>query len=271
MRIFLTLLVLCALVGCSSSKKDEEGPPPPVETLYNEGKDLLAKREFKLSIEKFERLEREYPFSEWARRAKLMSAYAAYERGDYVDSEVMLESYIKLYPASEDTDYAYYLKALTYYEQITDTRRDQENTTRAKQALLDVIRRYPGTSYAKDGKVKLDLVNDHLAGKEMEIGRYYLERQNYVPAINRFNDVLTSYQTTSHVPEALHRLVECYMALGLIDDARRSAAVLGFNFPGSDWYRDSYRLVTGDTTAEPVRAEDTSWWNSVKSSVKKLF
>jgi outer membrane protein assembly factor BamD len=268
MRSLLAVFFILLLVGCSSTK--EEAVIPPVEVLYNEGKNFLDEREYKKAIEKFELVEREYPFAEWARRAKLMGAYASYEKGAYTDAEASLEAYVKLYPASEETAYAYYLIALTYYEQITDVRRDQESTRKARQALQDVIRRYPQSDYAKDAKVKLDLVVDHLAGKEMEIGRYYLKRKQFTPAINRFNSVIDNYQTTNHVPEALHRLVECYLALGLAQDAKRTAAVLGYNYPGSDWYADSYRLIEGEGST-PVAVEKTGWWGSVKDSVGKIF
>jgi outer membrane protein assembly factor BamD len=179
----------------------------------------------------------------------------------------MYEGFIQLYPASEQTPYAYYMIALSYYEQITDTLRDQGITQRAQEALQDVVRRYPDSDYAKDARLKLDLVYDHLAGKEMSIGRYYLKKEEWLPAINRFRYVVDNYQTTTHVPEALHRMVEAYLAMGMRTDARRTAAVLGYNYPGSPWYIDSYRLLVGDPGADVVMPEDTPWWDSVKSAV----
>ena len=268
---FLLLLSLIWLGGCSSvdeAERDEHNTAT-VEELYNGAMDLMAEKEYKEAIVAFSDVEREYPFSEWARRAKLMAAYAAYKRSQYDDVILMMEQYVKLYPADPATPYAFYMIALSYYEQITDIRRDQQNTRIARQALQDVVRRYPETRYARDAKVKLDLVTDHLAGKEMEIGRFYLKRGEYLPAMNRFKKVIDSYQTTNHVPEALHRLVECYLALGLVDDARRSASVLGYNFPGSDWYQDSYFLLTGDRVAKP--AQETDWWDDVKDSIEELL
>lgn len=267
-------LLACAslfLTACSSTEEEKASATPalPVETLYNQGMDLLAAREFKTAAAKFEEVEREYPTSEWARRAKLMGAYAFYQRSEYFDAQLALEQYTKLYPAAKEAAYAYYLIALCNYEQITDARRDQATTAEARKALTEVIRRFPDSPYARDASIKLDLIQDHLAAKEMEVGRFYLTRKQYAPAINRFQSVVDNYQTTSHVPEALHRMVEAYLALGLQDDARRTASVLGYNFPGNAWYADSYRLITGETVVIP--AEKTSWWGSVKDSVKKIF
>lgn len=271
-HFFIGVFSLCLLVclaACSGTDKTDSEAAAPVEEMYNKAMALMDERDYKEAVEAFADVDREYPYSEWAKRAKLMSAYASYKRGDYTDAILALEQYLQLYPASDSAPYAYYLIALSYYEQITDIGRDQQNTRLAMKALEDVVKRYPESDYARDAKVKLDLVTDHLAGKEMEIGRFYLKQKNYLPAINRFTYVVEHYQTTNHVPEALHRLVECYLALGLTDDARRSASVLGYNFPGSDWYQDSYYLLTGERVAKPV--EETGWWGSVKGSVKKLF
>lgn len=268
-RSIITLgMLTLALGACSSNEKEEEeaarAEQVPVEKMYAKAQFLLEEGKFRKAVEAFEEVEREHPFSEWARRAKLMAAYASYEKGDYADAVAMLEGYIRLHPASKDTPYAYYLIALSYYEQIADVGRDQANTERARQALRDVMRRFPESDYAADARLKLDLVEDHLAGKEMEIGRYYLKRGEYLPALNRFRRVIKDFDTTSHTAEALHRMTEGYLALGLTEDARRSAAVLGYNFPGSPWYQDSYTLLKG-RGLEPQEgdAENKGWLGSI--------
>ena len=178
-------------------------------------------------------------------KAQLMGAFARYRGNKYDDAIGALDRFIQLHPGNRDTVYAYYLKALSYYEQITDVGRDQETTARARAALDELVRRFPDSRYSRDAKLKLDLTLDHLAGKEMEIGRYYLTRKQYLAGINRFRRVVDLYQTTTHVPEALHRLTECYLALGLEEEARKTASVLGHNYPGSEWYTDSYAILTG--------------------------
>jgi outer membrane protein assembly factor BamD len=201
-----------------------------------------------------------------------MAAFGYYQRNEYDDAIVALDRFIQLHPSNRDTPYAYYLKALSYYEQISDVERDQKMTESALKTLEELIARYPDSKYARDAKVKLDLTYDHLAGKTMEIGRYYLRRGYYLAAVNRFKSVVDNYQTTTHVPEALHRLVEAYLALGLEEEARKSAAVLGHNFPGSEWYIDSYELVE----LKRVRESDRPWyafWGSDDTDtieVKKL-
>ena len=213
----------------------------------------------------FDEVDRQHPYSVWADKAQIMAAYALYKRNKYDDAVVALERFIQLHPGSRDAPYAYYLKALCYYERITDVGRDQDLTRRAMAALDEVVRRYPKSKYARDARLKRDLTNDHLAGSEMKIGRFYLKKKQYLAAINRFRGVVDNYPLTSHVPEALHRLTEAYLALGLKDEAQATTAVLGHNFPGSDWYVDSYALVTGTRTA--TKKEKRSWfgraWNSV--------
>jgi len=191
-----------------------------------------------------------------------MSAYSSYQAEDYDTAVSTLQRFVKLYPSNSSSPYAYYLIALCYYEQISDVGRDQKVTEQAMQALREVIRRFPDTEYARDARVKLDLTQDHLAGKEMEIGRYYLRHDDTLSAINRFRFVVENYQTTSHVPEALHRLVECYLKLGVREEAQRYAAVLGHNFPGSTWYRDSYKLMTGKEVKQAA-GNDSSWWDHI--------
>lgn len=214
----------------------------PVEKLYEQGTRALDRKRYDEAILYFEEVERQHPYSAWARRAMLMTGYTQYLRNDYEDSIETLDRFLAIHPGNKDAPYAYYLKAMNHYERIRDVGRDQDITVKAMNALQDVIRRYPESEYARDARLKLDLTRDHLAGKEMDVGRYYLRNGQHIAAVNRFNNVINNYQTTSHVPEALHRIVEVYLQLGVVDEARRHAAVLGHNYPGSDWYQDSYRL-----------------------------
>lgn len=241
---------LLLLTACGSPDEDTAKAAAPVEQLFNEAHDQLDAKDYKTSISAFEEVERQHPYSEWATRAQVLAGYAAYRAGEYDQAITILERFTKLHPGSESAPYAYYLIGLSYYEQISDVGRDQKMTEKALQALTEVIKRFPETEYARDAKLKLDLTYDHLAGKEMQVGRYYLMRDEYLSAINRFRYVTESYQTTSHVPEALHRLVECYLMLGVTDEAMKYAAVLGHNFPASSWYRDSHALMQGKATPE---------------------
>lgn len=237
--------VMLALSGCSSSDEEEAYVEQPVEDLYNAALDNLAAGEYVQARLDFEEVDRQHPYSVWATKAQLMAAFAAYQRADYDEAIIALDRFIDLHPGNADTGYAYYLKALCYYEQIADVSRDQRITELALSSLQDVVTRFPDSDYARDAALKIDLARDHLAGKEMEIGRYYLRQEQYTAAINRFRTVVEGYQTTSHVPEALHRIAEAYSALGLIHEAEQVAAVLGYNYPGSVWYIDSYELVEG--------------------------
>lgn len=241
--LLLTLPTALFLNACSSTDKPKEEPDQPVEVLYNKAAHQMDLKNYKEAAKLFEEVERQHPYSEWATRAELMSAYASYQSGDYDTAVVGLDRFIELHPGYKDVDYALYLKALCYYEQISDVARDQQMTHDALDALNTLINRYPNSLYARDATLKRDLVMDHLAGKEMEIGRYYLNRNEINAAINRFREVIKDYQTTTHVPEALHRLVEAYMTLGLKDEATKVAAVLGYNYPGSKWYADTYKLM----------------------------
>lgn len=255
------LAALVGLAGCGGSDDTLMYQERPVEDLYNGGMSAMQAGDYKMAAQYFDQVEQQHPYSIWAPKAQLMAAYAYYLDNKYDDAINALNRYIELHPGSEDTAYAYYLKALCYYEQISDVRRDQDMTRRALAALEEVIRRYPDTTYARDAQLKRDLALDHLAGKEMEVGRYYQKRGSYLAAINRFRIVVKDYQTTSHVPEALHRLVECYLALGVNKEAQATAAVLGYNFPGTDWYTDSYYLLTGvDLRPE---AQEGSWISGV--------
>lgn len=228
-----------------------------VETLYNGGVNALRLEEYKLAVEAFDEVERQHPYSVWATKSQLMSAYASYKRDEYDETVISLDRFIELHPGNKDIAYAYYLKALSYYEQISDVGRDQKMTRLALDSLQEVARRYPDTRYGRDARAKLDLTQDHLAGKEMTIGRYYQSRQEHLAAINRFKAVLKNHQTTTHVPEALHRITESYLALGVTDEAQTATAVLGHNYPGSPWYQDSYALLEG-RSLRPSQ-ESSSW------------
>ncbi|MFP5469233.1 MAG: outer membrane protein assembly factor BamD [Alphaproteobacteria bacterium] len=235
-----------AVTGCAGmGAKDVKYIERPVEEIYNTALKELQKGRYFQAAEQFDEVERQHPYSVWARRSMLMAAYSNYQINEYDKAILAAQRFISLHPGNRDVVYAYYLVAISYYEQISDVGRDQKITAEALRALTEVVRRFPTSDYARDARLKIDLTNDHLAGKEMEIGRYYLKQHEYLAAINRFRIVVESFQTTSHVPEALHRLTESYVALGIIDEAQSAAAVLGHNYPGSDWYQDSYSLLTG--------------------------
>lgn len=243
LRPILTSACLVLLLAGCSSKDDDVYVERTVEELYNHGMDMIGQGAYKTAAKAFDEVERQHPYSVWATKAQLMAAYALYENSGYDDAINALDRFIQLHPSNHDVAYAYYLKALCYYEQIADVRRDQGITQSALKALQEVVDRFPSSVYARDARLKIDLAHDHLAGKEMTVGRWYLQQKQYLAAINRFRTVVDHYQTTTHVPEALHRLVEAYRALGLDAEANRTAAVLGHNFPGSEWYIDSYVLV----------------------------
>lgn len=246
-RALSLMLCLAAplLSGCGDSDKDKaaSGPLPPVEVLYNNGLDALNARRFSSATDQFNRLEQNYPFSTWTVNAQVMQGYSLYQQNKYTDAIAALDRFIQLHPAHRDIAYVYYLRALSYYEQIADIQRDQKGTEVAMVALQEVVTRYPNSAFANDSRLKIDLCRDHLAGKEMEIGRYYQKQHLYQSALGRFQRVVDEYQTTAHVPEALARLVEVYLALGLKEPARKTAAVLGFNDPGSDWYLHTYQQL----------------------------
>ncbi len=260
LRSLLSVVLVAGLLGaCSSDGSDEpEYVEEPVDVLYNKAVDLLESEEYKLAVPAFEEVERQHPYSKWATKAQIMSAFSSYKANLYDDALLALDRFIQLHPSSTDVPYAHYLKALCYYEQISDVSRDQKMTQHAMDTLRELITRFPDSRYARDAKLKLDLTHDHLAGKEMDIGRYYLRQRQYLAAINRFKSVIENYQTTTHVPEALHRLVEAYTALGIILEAQKAAAVLGHNFPGSEWYIDSYEIVEGKTVRP--ENEDDPWY-----------
>jgi outer membrane protein assembly factor BamD len=254
--VLTAVMVAFVLVACSSDDVPEY-VERPVEELYNQAMNTLRAGEYKEAARLFDEVERQHPYSVWASKSQLMAAYSHYQDNAYDDTIAALDRFIQLHPGNRDVSYAYYLKALSYYEQISDIKRDQKMTGLALQSLEELKRRFPQSKYARDAALKADLARDHLAGKNMSVGRFYQSRDQYVAAINRFRIVIQQFQTTSHVTEALHRLVECYLALGITREARATAAVLGYNYPGSEWYMDSYALLDGvELTPDE---QDDSW------------
>ncbi len=264
------LVLTSGCAGRGGKNRDTAYVARDVDTLYSAAKARLDRGDPRQAAALFDEVERQHPYSTWATKAQLMSAYAYYEDAKYDDAIIALDRFIQLHPGNTDTPYAYYLKALCYYEQISDVGRDQKMTDMARAALEDVINRFPSTSYARDARLKLDLTLDHLAGKEMEVGRWYLRHQKYLAAINRFLVVIHQYDSTSHAPEALYRLTEAYTVLGLKDEARKAAAVLGHNYPGGDWYDDAYDLVERgktDPSANNAALQEggENWWDSISN------
>ena len=243
-RLGMLVVVAVALGGCSILDKDAILPDEPADKLYNEGLYLLnSKKDPKTAAKKFEEVDRQHPYSEWARKSLIMTAYAYYEAGAYDECIGTARRYVSLHPGSPDAAYAQFLIGSSYFDQMNEISRDQERTEKAVQNFDEVVRKYPSSEYAVVAKKKIEIARDQLAGKEMHIGREALEKRNYIAAINRFKVVVTRYQRTRHVEEALLRLTEAYMALGIADEAQTSAAVLGHNFPDSRWYKDAYALV----------------------------
>ena len=233
-----TLRSLDPFIG--SAKPGPDLAQMSAEDLYNGGVDSLRARKWEQAAARFELVQQNFPYSPWATDAQLLEGYAYYQDDNYTDSIAQLDHYIQLHPSTDTTPYAYYLRALCFYEQIADIQRDQRGTVQAMSALQEVVNRYPDTSYARDAALKIDLCRDHLAGKEMLIGRYYERQHLYEAAVNRYQRVVQDFQTTNHVAEALERLTECYLKLGLVPQAQKSASVLGYNYPGSRWYADAY-------------------------------
>ncbi len=255
--LFLPFVAL-VLTACQNARRSDQIAyvERPVEQLYQRATDELDKRDFADAIVMFNEVERQHPYSEWARRSSLMSAFASYESRRYDDAITTSQRYLSLNPAGQGAPYAYYLIAASYFDQIMDVGRDQKTTELTRLALVDVVRRYPDTDYARDATIKLDMVYDQLAGKEMAIGRWYLRRNQHLSAVNRFRTVIKDYDTTSHAPEALHRLVETYLSLGLKQEALAAGSVLGYNYPESNWYRDTYRLL-GAEGLDPEAASES--------------
>jgi outer membrane protein assembly factor BamD len=244
------LLLACAIVipaaGCARNKtgSDTAYIARDVNSLYALAKQKLDKGQYEDAAKLFDEVERQHPYSVWARRAQMMSAFSYYMAQKYPEAISSAQRFLTIHPGNKDAPYAHYLIAMSHYQQIEDVTRDQASTANAQQAFGELMRRYPDSRYASDARLKLDLINDHLAGKEMEIGRFYQRSGKWIAATLRFRKVVDQYQTTNHTPEALERLVECYLALGIPQEAQKAAAVLGRNYPGSDWYHRAYKLVS---------------------------
>ena len=253
--LLVTALVL-PLAACANQANRTEADTSyvarDVNTLYSLAKQRLDSGDYAMAAALFDEVERQHPYSIWARRAQLMSAFSYYAAKDYTKSIESARRFLAIHPGNKDAPYAHYLIALSYYEQIEDVTRDQSITMQALAALGELVRRYPDTRYAADARLKVDLVRDHLAGKEMEIGRFYQRRNQWLASVQRFRTVIDEYQTTSHAPEALMRLTESYLALGIPEEARRAAAVLGANYPASKWYERAYSLVQKHAPAAPA-------------------
>jgi len=267
---FRTGLILALVIGstvvagCSGQRRPRLAyEERPVEALYNTGYQRLESRRWADAVDYFQEVERQHPYSEWSRRAILMQIYAYYQNGNYAESIAASDRFIQLFPGSPSAAYAFYMRATCNFEQIVDVGRDQARAEAALQGLRDVARRYPQTAYATDAAVKIDMVNDQLAGKEMNIGRYYQRANQPLAAIGRYKAVIDNdaYQRTSHAPEALYRLVETYLMLGLKDEAVRNGSVLGYNYPGSPWYAEAYALLSeeGSTPSTAPTAQRESW------------
>ena len=251
----IALMIAAALVlplaGCATGKNkgDTKYVARDVDTLYNAAKERLDRRQYKLAGALFDEVERQHPYSVWARRAQLMSAFSYYLAHQYTDSIGSAQRFVSIHPGNRDAPYALYLIAIDYYEQIQDVTRDQKLTQQALDAMNELIRRYPDSRYSADARIKVDLIKDHLAGKEMEIGRFYQRRGDWLASVIRFRIVVEQYDTTSHAPEALMRLTESYLELGVPVEAERAAAVLGHNYPGTKWYEHAYKLLQKNKVA----------------------
>jgi len=271
-RLAAFAAALFVLAACGTSKKERLAyVERPAELIYNQAVDEMDKRDWADAKLLFQEVERQHPFSKWARRSMLMSAYASYRSADYDESVAMAQRFIGLHPGSDSAPYAYYLIAINYYDQIYDVGRDQATTVSAEAALQQVVRRYPDSDYARDARLKLELTHDHLAGKEMSIGRYYLKQNQHLAAIGRFKSVVSEYETTSQTEEALHRLVESYVSIGVIQEAKLVGSVLGYNYPNSEWYKDSYELLENygvNLDDEINKPRSKGYWTRLK---ERLF
>lgn len=241
----------------------EKGPQSDIgkderaEVLFNDGLARMESKDYAGAVKKFQELDKQYPYSHWSRRALLLSTFSAYSGNDYAEAINHGRRYVQLYPATADTPYAQYLIGMSYYEQIVDINKDQERAEKTIVAMEELLRKWPNSEYAKDAKERIRMARDQLAGKEMDVGRYYLTKRNYTGGINRFREVLMKYQNTRHVEEALARLAEAYMGLGIVNEAQTAAAVLGHNFPDSQWYKDTYVLL--DSKGARPREDTESW------------
>ncbi len=265
------LLAGCSILGGGKSKEKLAYIERPAEVIYNQGLDRMDRGDWERAILFFQEVERQHPFSKWARRAMLMTAYSHYRSAEYEEASATAQRFISLHPGNDSTPYAYYLIAISFYDQIYDVGRDQATTVQAEAALQQVVRRYPDSDYARDARLKLELTHDHLAGKEMSVGRFYLRQNQTLAAIGRFKNVVKNYETTSHVEEALHRLVESYVTLGIIEEAKLVGSVLGYNYPSSEWYKDTYDLLEDfgvNLDDEVTKERDRGYWRRLR---ERLF
>ena len=269
MNFSAAILVLSA---CGTNKKERLAyVERPAELIYNEALNQLDRGDWDDAKLLFQEVERQHPFDKWARRSMLMSAYASYRAADHEESIAQANRFIGLHPGSDSAPYGYYLIAINFYDQIYDVGRDQATTVAAEAALQQVVRRYPDSDYARDARLKLELTHDHLAGKEMDVGRYYLKQNQHLAAIGRFKNVVAEYETTSQTEEALHRLVESYVSIGVIQEAKLVGSVLGYNYPDSEWYADSYELLENygiNLDDEINKPRDKGYWTRLK---ERLF
>lgn len=258
----IAMVVLSGFVAACSSDDEDVYVANDVELLYNLASDMMEQGNYKFSAVYFDEVERQHPYSTWARRAMLMSAYSYYKTNDFDEAILSAQRFLTLHPGNSSAPYAHYLIANSYYSQISDVGRDQRVTQQALTALQEVVTRYPDTDYARDAQLKVEMTRDHLAGKELDVGRFYQGEGQYLAAIGRFRKVIENYQTTSQAPEALHRLVETYLAIGLKSEAQQVAAVLGYNYPDSKWYEYSYALLTGQDLSPKAPQEGGEGWLS---------
>lgn len=256
-RFSISMLLALGVAACGGVSIEGQYIERPVEEIYNSAHEELALGNFILATQEFDEVERQHPYSLWARRAMVMSSYTYYLQNKYDEAIATAQRFLALYPGNSQAPYAYYLIAMSQYERISDVSRDQRTTELAMLALQEVMRRYPDSDYARDAALKIDLAYDNLAGKEMAVGRFYLARREYAAAAGRFRNVIERYGRTSHVPEALHRLTEVYMSLGITAEAQNAAAALGYNYPDSQWYRDSYSILV-ERDLKPVKDQE-SW------------
>ena len=264
-----TLLLVAALVLSACTVVEKQEIIGKVDTLYNRGMDQLEQKKWHDAVNTFEELERQHPYSEWATRAQMMTAYAQFRAEDYDETVVTADRFIRLHPGHKDLPYMYYLKGMSHYYRISDVRRDQGSTRDALNAFEELVQRFPDSKYAQDAQLKITLCKDHLAGQEMMVGRFYQGQKKYEAAINRYQNVVKEFSRTPQSQEALFRITECYVALGVTDEAQRSAAILGYNYPKSEWYAKAYELLTEKKLA-PVGQKD-SWFTKVKAGIKDLF
>lgn len=265
----LAVVVFAGVLASCASNKAEGDLNGTVGSLYNDGLDAIQHKKYAQAVHAFAELERQYPYSGWATRGQVLTAYAQLMNGDNEESIITIDRFIRMHPGHKDLAYMYYLKGLNSYYRMTDVNRDQGATRTALEAFQEVANRFPQSEYARDARLKVTLCLDHLAGKEMAVGRFYQSQRQYLPAINRFRAVVKEYQTSSQTPEALYRMTESYMALGVTDEAQRAASILGYNYPSSEWYKKAYSLLTEKKLA-PV-GEEKSWAQKIGRGFSDLF